>query len=54
MKSVAWLLLALFALLFAGESVSEARCGGRRGGVFAGRKPLRTFISNHRPHRLFR
>lgn len=53
LRSVCWLLVFLFVYLIAAESVSEARCGGRRG-IFAGRKPVRTFINNHRPHRLFR
>jgi hypothetical protein len=52
-KPVVWFLIVLFVCLFVGESVSEARCGGR-GGFFRGRKPVRTFLNNHRPHRLFR
>lgn len=52
MKQVLWVMVFLFVYLVAAESVSEARCGRR--GIFAGRKPVRTFISNHRPHLLFR
>lgn len=51
MKKFVWLLVAMFALLFVADGVSEARCGGR--GLFRGRRPIRTFFRNHRPH-LFR
>ena len=47
MKSVAWFLLVAFVCLFVAESVSEARCGGRRG-LFRGQRPVRTFFQNHR------
>lgn len=50
MKSILWFALVVFAVLFAFDSVSEARCGGGRGGLFRGRQPVRTFLRNHRPH----
>lgn len=48
MKKFVWALVAMFVLLFVADGVSEAGCGGR--GLFRGRRPVRTWLRNHRPH----